>query len=93
VGYRWELTAACDADLVRPAYLRGNLRLVTVRRTQEFPRGDFVDVTVEAGTRWRRLAQVLETFAAFERRNDVLLVRPAVRNRLLLGFRIRTDVQ
>jgi hypothetical protein len=32
---------------------------------------------------------VLETFAAFERRNDVLLLVPAIRDRLLLGFRIR----
>jgi hypothetical protein len=88
VGYRWELAAGLDVDLRRPAYAAADVRLVTVERDPLFPRGDFVDVRAEAGARWPRGEALLETFAAFERRNDVLLLVPAVRNRLLLGFRI-----
>jgi hypothetical protein len=53
-----------------------------------FARGSFADWRAEAGVRLRRDKAVLETFAAFERRNDVELLTPAARNRLLLGFRI-----
>jgi hypothetical protein len=88
VGYRWEATGGLDVDLAPPLYAAGDVRFVTVAEDPAFPRGDFLDWRAEAGARFRREKAVLETFAAFERRNDVFLLVPAVRNRLLLGFRI-----
>jgi hypothetical protein len=88
VGYRWELTAGLDVDVGRPLYAAGDVRVVTVESDPLFPRGGFMDLRAEVGGRWPREKAVLDLFAAFERRNDVLLLRPAVRNRLLLGFRI-----
>jgi hypothetical protein len=61
---------------------------VTVHADPAFPRGNFADVRAEAGGRWRRGEAWLAVYGAFERRNDVLLLAPAVRNRALLGFRI-----
>ena len=52
------------------------------------PRGDFADLTAEGGVRWRFGPRSVEVFAAFERRNDVFLEVPSVRDRALLGFRI-----
>lgn len=88
VGYRWELTAGLDVDVGPPLYAAGDVRFVTVEPDPLFPRGDFADLRGEVGGRWPREKAVLDLFAAFERRNDVLLLVPAVRNRLLLGFRI-----
>jgi hypothetical protein len=88
VGYRWELTAGLDVDVGPPVYAAGHVRLVTVEPHPSFPRGDFADLRAEMGARWPREKAVLDLFAAFERRNDVLLLVPAVRNRVLLGFRI-----
>ena len=89
VGYRWELTAGLDAGMRGRSYAAADVRLVTVEPDPAFMRGDFVDIRAEAGARWPRGQAVLETFAAFERRNDVLLLVPAIRDRLLIGFRIR----
>jgi hypothetical protein len=89
VGYRWELAAGLDVDARGPSYVAADVRLVTVDPDPAFWRGNFVDLRAEAGARWPRGGAVLETFAAFERRNDVLLLVPATRDRLLLGFRIR----
>ncbi len=88
VGYRWEVVGALDVDLAAPLYAAAGVRFVTVAEDPAFPRGDFADWRAELGARFRREKAVLETFAAFERRNDVYLLVPAVRNRLLLGFRI-----
>jgi hypothetical protein len=89
VGYRWEVAGGLDVDLTRPLYAAGGVRLVTVEPDPALPRGSFADWRAEAGGRFRRDRAILEAFAAFERRNDVYILAPSVRNRLLLGFRIR----
>jgi hypothetical protein len=92
VGYDWELTAHGEVELVRggfgAVYALGDLRHVTAESAPAFPRGSFTDVTVEAGARWRSGARSLDTFAAFEHRNDVYVEVPGTKDRLLLGFRI-----
>ena len=88
VGYRWELTAGLDVGLGAPVYAAADVRYVTVDPDPLFPRGNFADLRAELGGRWPRERAVLDLFAAFERRNDVLLLVPAVKNRLLIGFRI-----
>lgn len=88
VGYRWELVAGLSVDVRRPFYLAADVRYVTVDPTPNFARDDFADLRLEGGARWSRRRVMLETFAAFERRNDAYLLVPAVRDRLLLGFRI-----
>jgi hypothetical protein len=92
VGYGWELTARGDVDLVKRSfgevYAVVDFRRVTAESAPAFPRGSFTDVAVEGGVRWRSGPRSLDTFAAFERRNDVFVETPGVRDRLLLGFRI-----
>jgi hypothetical protein len=92
VGYRWELQAGADAELtggpVR-AYATAQARRMTVPSSAALPRGDFLDFRFEAGARWANEARVLEGFVALERRNDVPLEEPGVKDRALLGFRIR----
>jgi hypothetical protein len=92
VGYGWELTARGDVDLVKrgfgEVYAVLDLRRVTADAVPAFPRGSFTDVAVEGGVRWGSGSRSLDTFAAFERRNDVFVETPGVRDRLLLGFRI-----
>ena len=92
VGYGWELTARAEVDLVRhgagEAYAALDVRRVTAEAVPAFPRGSFTDLTVEGGARWRSGARTLDTFAAFERRNDVFIEVPGARDRLLLGFRV-----
>jgi hypothetical protein len=91
-GYEWEVTGSLEADLHRwstgAGYVRGGLRLVTVEETPELPRGDFADLAAEGGLRWLFGPRSVEAFVAFERRNDVLLEAPSVRDRALVGFRI-----
>lgn len=92
VGYGWELTARGEVDLWKrasgPVYAVLDLRHVTAEPVPEFPRGSFTDLAVEGGIRWLSGTRALDTFAAFERRNDVFVETPGVRDRLLLGFRI-----
>lgn len=92
VGYQWELTAAFAIDLCRCAwgapYLRAGVRFVTIAPDAHFPRGDFADVVAEAGAHFGKHARELDLFAAFEHRNDVFVLAPGVRDRLLLGLRI-----
>lgn len=92
VGYGWELTARAEADLVRGSFGEGYaavaVRRVTAEAVPQFPRGSFTDLTLEGGARWRSGPRSLDTFAAFERRNDVFIEVPGARDRLLLGFRI-----
>jgi hypothetical protein len=92
VGYGWELTARGEADLLKRAfgevYAAVDLRRVTAEAVPAFPRGGFTDWTIEGGARWRRGPRSLDTFVAFERRNDVFVEVPGARDRLLLGFRI-----
>ena len=92
VGYRWEATGHLDAALVAgqkaEAYVAGDARFVTVERSDAFPRGNFLDRSAEGGVRWRRGGRSLETFAAWQRRNDVFVRRPGAWSRALFGFRI-----
>jgi hypothetical protein len=92
VGYGWELTARSEVDLLKRdfgrVYAALDLRHVTAESVPAFPRGSFTDWTVEGGARWRSGPRSLDTFAAFERRNDVFVETPGARDRLLLGFRI-----
>jgi hypothetical protein len=88
VGYRWELAGGIDVDAGSPLYAAADVRFVSVEADPLFPRGSFADLRGEAGARWIRDRAALALFAAFERRNDVFLLVPAVRDRLLLGFRI-----
>jgi hypothetical protein len=93
VGYRWELTGHGDLEVLggerTAGYAAARARLVTVNPDPELPRGDFLDWAVEGGFRFRREHRVFEAFAAYERRNDVLLLVPSVRDRGLFGIRIR----
>jgi hypothetical protein len=60
---------------------------VTVDPEPELPRGDFLDWAVEGGFRFRHEHRVFDAFAAYERRNDVLLLVPSVLTRGLFGIR------
>jgi hypothetical protein len=90
-GYEWELIAGLEADLARwsggAGYVRGALRRVTVGPDPEIPRDDFTDVHAEGGVRFVFGPRGLEAFVAFERRHDVFLEMPGVRDRALLGVR------
>jgi len=92
VGYRWEAAGRLDATIVTgekaEAYVAGEARYVTVQRSDAFPRGNFLDRSAEGGVRWRRGGRRLETFAAWQRRNDVFIQRPGTWSRALFGFRI-----
>lgn len=93
VGYRWELTGHGDVEVIpgerTSGYASGRARFVTVDPEPELLRGDFLDWAVEGGLRYRNEHRVFEAFAAYERRNDVLLLVPSVRTRGLFGIRIR----
>jgi len=93
VGYRWELIGRGDTELLRrerfAVYGAAGARLVTIQPDPALVRGDFVDWIVEGGLRFARGPRVLETFAAYERRNDVFLLVPGARDRALFGARIR----
>lgn len=92
VGYRWEITGRLDAALPigdkSEAYVTGRARYMTVERSADFPRGNFLDRSAEGGLRWRREERTLQLYAAWERRHDVFLVVPGARSRGLFGFRI-----
>ena len=92
VGYEWIATAELDAVPLRlgaaGVFLRAGARAVKIDPDPALPRGSFVDAYAEAGPRWTRDGRVLDLFAAVERRNDVFLEVPGVRERMLIGFRI-----
>ena len=91
VEYRFEVVGRLEADLVeRPwgaFYLWAQLRGVKTESTAVFARSGFVDVNVEGGVQIRRGPRSCHLFAAYERRNDVYLLVPGLRNRALLGLR------
>ena len=91
IGYRWELTARVDALAVPRAsaeiHARARARLVTTEPSDLFPRSGFLDYGLELAARWTRGRRTFEAFATLERRNDVLLMTPDARTRLLLGVR------
>lgn len=92
VGYGWEVTGVVDLEPLRPswgtAYLRADLRFVTVQEEASFSRDDFADFVGEGGMRFNRSGRMLELFVAYEHRNDVFLFGPAARDRAQLGLRI-----
>jgi hypothetical protein len=92
VGYQWEVVAGVQADVFRRpgggAYTAVLARLVTTDDSPRFPRGSFVDFTAEGGGRWLGGGRRLELFAAFQHRNDVLLLVPGSWDRAAFGFRI-----
>jgi hypothetical protein len=88
VGYGWELTTRVEFEPVRRLYAAADVRHVTAEPVPLFPRGSFTDLSFEGGARWRGGPRSIDVFAAFERRNDIFVQAPGVRDRLLLGFRI-----
>jgi len=92
INYRWEFTGRIESDLVTwpfgEVYLLADVRGVTADFSEEFPRSSFVDLSAEIGPRWTRGGRSFALFVAYERRNDVLLLTPALRTRALFGFRI-----
>ena len=98
VGYEWELTGRVQAEL--PVHVGGegadggalygdaDLRYVQAHASPEFPRDSFLDARFEGGLRLRRAARRAALFLAFERRNDVFLLEPGARSRLLIGLRL-----
>jgi hypothetical protein len=88
VGYGWELTLRAEAEPLRLLYGAADVRHVSAEPVALFPRGSFTDLSLDGGVRWRRGAHAIDVFAAFERRNDIFVQAPGVRDRLLLGFRI-----
>ena len=93
VGYRWELIGHGDVEVLgnerTSGYVRAGARFMTVDPEPELPRDDFLDWVVEGGFRFRHEHRVFDAFAAYERRNDVLLLVPSVLTRGLFGIRFR----
>ena len=93
VGYRWEVTAQGEVDLLRHDRVSGyggaRARLVTVDPDPALPRGGFVDWAVEGGVRFSHEHRRFDAFAAFEHRSDVFLLVAGARDRALFGIRIR----
>lgn len=91
VGYGFESVAALDAELLTherfAVYLSGRVHGVTAERSVALPRAGFVDLWLEGGARLRRDGRGFQVFLAYERRNDVYLTVPSVRDRALLGIR------
>jgi hypothetical protein len=91
-GYEWEARALAEGELWRSgkgsALLRGALRVVTVRDQDTLPRGGFADWRLEGALRHAAGGRALEAFIAAERRNDVFLEVPGVRQRALFGLRL-----
>ena len=91
VEYRFEVVARLEADLVEKPwgafYLSAMVRGMKTEPRALLARSGFVDVSVEGGARIRRGPRSCEVFAAYERRNDVYLLVPELRNRALLGLR------
>jgi hypothetical protein len=88
VDYGWELTGRAELEPLRPFYVAADIRWVNAEPVPTFPRGSFTDLSLEGGARWRRGQHDLDLFAAYERRNDIFVQAPGMRERLLLGFRI-----
>lgn len=93
VEYNWELRGSADIDIVhkgaRALFVLADVRHVGAAATPEFPRDHLTDVRLETGFRYWQPASQFALFAAYERRNDVLVEKGSVRTRALFGFRIR----
>ena len=92
VGYRWEARGATEHDLLRRSWGVGlvstELRLMKTISTPLFPRTGFFDAKIEASLRALRERRSFEAFVAVERRNDVRLLSPEARRRLVIGVRL-----
>jgi hypothetical protein len=95
VGYRWELSGRARAERALGAAQAGTsgygdlrLRFMQAEATPAFPRDGFVDAHLEAGLRLRRDTRHAALFLAFERRNDVFLLEPGARSRMIVGLRL-----
>jgi hypothetical protein len=92
VDYEWEFLAAAHVPAVQwthgELFLETEARFVTTTNRAPYFRDGFVDFTGAAGVRLRRDGRVLDLFAAYEHRNDVVLFEPDVRDRALFAFRI-----
>lgn len=93
VGYGWELTGLAQVERAlggsgggNAAYADVELRFVQADSTPAFPRDSFLDARLETGLRLRRESSQARLFVAFERRNDVFLLQPGARSRVLLGL-------
>jgi hypothetical protein len=95
VGYRWEATGDAEAELHRGRnasfYVGASGRFVSIDPDPALVRGSFLDASLEAGGRFAHGRRVLETYTAYEHRNDVFLEAPGARDRARIGFRIRFD--
>lgn len=98
VGYGWEVTGRVQAALPLSGNSAGgdggalygdvDLRYVEADASPAFPRDSFLDARLEGGLRLRREERTAALFLAFERRNDVFLLEPGARSRLLIGLRL-----
>src|SRR5262249_735651 len=92
VDYEWELTARAQADL--PTRDRGRLygiagaRGVTTDKAGPYARSGFADFLLEGGVSLGKDGRRLAFFAAYEHRNDVMLLAPGYRDWALVGMRI-----
>lgn len=95
VGYGWELVGRAQAERALGSASSGGsaygdlrLRFVQADATPAFPRDSFLDAQFEAGLLLRRETRHAALFLAFERRNDVFLLEPGARSRVLVGLRL-----
>lgn len=92
VGYRWEARAGTEHDVVRRpwgvALIGAEIRAMKTSRTERFPRSGFFDAKLEGAVRLVREGRSFEGFVAVERRNDVRLLSPEARRRLVVGIRL-----
>ncbi len=93
VGYGWELTGRAEGARALGPDARGvalyaalDLRYVEAESSAAFPRDSFLDARLESGLRARRDGREARLFAVFERRNDVFLLVPGARSRVLFGL-------
>lgn len=92
VSYGWEARAGLHAELLRrdggQLYVAAELRYVQAEATAAFPRDSFFDTWIEAGAQLERGTRRAALLVAFERRNDVFLLQPGARSRVMLGLRL-----
>lgn len=93
VQYAWEGRASIDLDVVRrdkrAVFALADVRYVGAKPSPDFPRGGFADIRAEAGVRRFQESSQFALFLAYEHRNDALISRSLVIDRVLYGFRIR----
>jgi len=92
VEYRFEVVGEVEADVVRRPwggfYLSVRLRGMKTEPKPQLPRDGFLDASVEGGAFISKGQRSFRVFVAYERRNDVTLIVPESRDRLLLGLRV-----